>query len=80
MIEEEFETWPTDLIPDTIHLAVDIYVINLNYLENKFPRFMELSNSGTEKSNKMLVGLDTATMIPDNDDDHLLILIDLEVE
>lgn len=40
-----------------------MYITNLNYLEDKSSYFMELPNGGTEKSNKILVGLDIIAVI-----------------
>ncbi len=57
-----------------------MHVTNLGYLEDKPPHFTELLNDNTEELNKMLVGLDTAAVIPETDDEDLPDLIDLEVK
>ncbi len=64
MLGEEFETWPADLLPDTTLVTVGMHVTNLGYLEDRPPYFTELPEGGTEESNRMLIGLDTAAVIP----------------
>ncbi len=51
---------------DVILVIVDIHIINLDYLKNRSPHFIELLDGSTEELNKMLVGLDTRTVIPEN--------------
>ena len=68
MLEEEFETRPTDPLSNAIFIIVDIYIINLGYLENRPLHFMELLDSGTKEFNKILVGLNIATVIPETND------------
>lgn len=77
---EEFKTLLTKFILDAILLTVDIHIYNLSYLENKFTHFPELVNGGTKELNRILVDLDGFAIIRDNDDKHLLVLINLEVE
>lgn len=55
-----------------------MHVPNLGYLENKSLRFIEFLNSGTEESNKILVRLHTAAVIPKTINQDLLDLIDSE--
>lgn len=72
--------WSTDPLSNATFIMVDIHVINLGYLKKGSLRFTKLSNSGTEESNKMLVGLDIAAVISETDDQDLSDLIDLEVK
>ena len=67
MLKEEFKMWPVDLLPDAILITVGIYIINLGYLEDKFPCFIEFSDGNIDKLNRMLVGLDTTAIIPETD-------------
>ncbi len=80
MLGEEFKTWPADPLPDTILITVGIHVTNLGYLEDRPPHFTELLDGSTKESNKMLVRLDIAAIIPETDNQDLLDLIDLEAE
>ncbi len=80
MFREEFETWPANPHSDAPLITFGIHVINLGYLEDGPPCFTELPDSGTEESNRMLVGLDTAAVIPETDDQNLPDLIDSEAE
>lgn len=80
MLRQEFKTWPADHLPDARFVIVGMHVTNLSYLEDKPSYFTELSESDMEESNKMLVGLDTASVIPETDKQDLLDLIDLEFE
>ncbi len=80
MLREEFETWPVDPLPDTTLIIVGMHVTKLGYLEDGPPCFTELPDGGTEESNRMLVGLDTAAVIPETNDQDLPNLIDLEAE
>ncbi len=57
-----------------------MHISNLSYLEDGPSRFTELPDGGTEESNRILVGLDTAAVIPETDDKNLPDLIDLEAE
>lgn len=68
MLEEEFETWPPEFLPDVILITVGIHVSNLCYLKDKPCCFTELLNDNIEELNKMLVRLDTAAVIPKTDD------------
>ena len=80
MLKEEFKTWPVNSLPNITLIIIGMHVTNLDYLENKPFCFTELLNGGIEKLNRMLVRLDTATVIPETDNKYLLDLIDLEVE
>ncbi len=80
MLGEEFETWPADPFPDATLITVGMHITHLSYLEDRPPRFTELPDSGTEESNRMLVGLDTAGVISETDDQDLPDLIDSEAE
>ncbi len=80
MLGKEFETWPADPLSDPTLITVGMCVTNLGYLEDGSRRFTKLPNSGTEESNKMLVELDTAAVIPEADNQDLPDLIDLEAE
>lgn len=44
-----------------------MYIINLGYLEYKSLYFIELLDSYMEKLNKILIGLNTITIIPEID-------------
>ncbi len=68
MLGKEFETWPADPLPDTTLNTVGMHVTNIGYLKDGPPRFTELPDGGIEESNKMLVGLNTAAIIPETDD------------
>ena len=63
MLGEEFEMWLIDLLFDVTLITIGIYVINLGYLKNRYPYFIEFLNSSIEESNKMLVRLDTIAVI-----------------
>ncbi len=80
MLGEEFEMWPADPLPDTTLITVGMHITNLGYLEDGPPRFTELPDGGTEESNRMLVGLDIAAVIPKTDDQDLPDLIDSEAK
>lgn len=67
MLRKEFETWPTDSLPNATLGIVDIYVTNLGYLEDRSPRFTELPEGGMGESNKMLTGLEIASFISETD-------------
>ncbi len=67
MLREEFEIWPTDPLPDMILITIGMHVTNLGYLKDGPPRFTELLDGGTKESNRMLVGLNTAAVIPETD-------------
>ncbi len=57
-----------------------MYVTNLGYLKNGPLCFIKLPNGGMEESNRILVGLDIAAIIPKTNDQDILDLIDLEAE
>ena len=80
ILGKEFETWPTDPLSDVTFITVSIYLINLNYLKNGSCCFTEFSNRDTEESNKILVGLDKAIVIPKTDNQNLSDLIDLKAK
>ncbi len=61
MLGEKFEKWPADLFPNTTLVTIGNYVTNLGYLEDRSSYFIE-------KSKKILVGLDTAAVIPKTND------------
>lgn len=76
MLREKFETWPADFFPNAILVLVGIYVINLSYLEDRSLYITELPNDNIEESQRMLVGLDVAAIIPKTDNQNLPDLID----
>ena len=80
MLKEEFEIWSADPLSDATLITVGMHVINLGYLENRPPHFRELSDSGMEESNRMLIELKTAAIIPETDDQDLPDLIDSKAE
>ena len=80
MLGEEFKTWPADLLSNATLVILNMHVTNLDYLEDGPLCFMELLDGNTEKSNKMLVGLNTAAVIPKSNNQDPPNLIDLEVE
>lgn len=80
MLKEEFETWPADYLPDTTLVIIGMYVNDLDYLENELSCFTELPNGGTEEANRILVGLDTAGIIPEIDNQNTADLNNLEVK
>lgn len=57
-----------------------MHVINLGYLRNRLPYFIEFLDSNIEKFNRILVRLDNAAGILDNDDKHLLNLSNWEAK
>ena len=57
-----------------------MHVINLGYLENGLFCFIELSNGNTNKSNKMLIGLNIATIISKTNNQDLIDLIVLKTK
>ncbi len=57
-----------------------MYIINLSYLKDGLLYFTEFSEGNINELNKMLVGLDIATVISETDNQNLIDLIDLEVE
>lgn len=61
-------------------ITIGIYITNLGYLEDGSPYFIELLDSDTKESNRMLIGLDIATVILETDDQDLPDLINLEVK
>lgn len=80
MLEKKFEMWPADLFSDTTFVIVDMYVINLGYLKDRFSYFIELLDNSIQESNRILVGLNTTTDIPETNNQDLLHLIDLEAK
>ncbi len=80
MLREEFETWLADFFLNTTLITVGMHVTNLGYLKDGPPCFTELPNDSMEESNRILVGLDIATIIPKTDNQDLSDLIDLEVK
>lgn len=61
-----------------ILIIVSIHITNPGYLEDRPPYCMKLPEDDTEESNRVLVGLDIAAIIPKTDDQDLMDLIDLE--
>ena len=80
MLKEEFETWPADLLSNATLITVSMHVTNLGYLKNGPLRFTELPDGGIKKSNRMLVGLDIAVVIPETDNQDVPDFIDLEAK
>ena len=80
MFRKEFETWPADFLSNATLIIIGIHVTNLGYLQNKPPHFMELFDSNTKESNKILVRLDIAAIIPETNNQDLLDLIYLEAK
>lgn len=80
MLRKEFETWPIDPLSNIILSTVSMYVTNLGYMKDRPPYFMKLSDSGIKELNKMLVELDTATIISETDNQDLPNLINLKVK
>lgn len=68
MLGEEFKTWPADSIPITKLLTIGIHVTNFGNLEDGLPYFTELPDSGIKESDRMLIRLNTAAVILDNND------------
>lgn len=80
MLRKEFEMWPVDPISNTTLFLIDIHVINLGYLEDRSSYFTKLLDDSMRELNKLLVRLNTAVIISDNNNQHLMILIDSEAE
>lgn len=80
MLKEEFEIWPVDLLSDITFVIISMYFTNLGYLEDRLSHFTKLLKGDIEKSNRMIVELNTAVVIPEIDNQDLLDLIDLKVE
>lgn len=57
-----------------------MYVINLGYLKDGPLRFIELLDGGIKEFNKILVGLNIATVIPETNKQNIPDLIDLETK
>lgn len=69
-----------DSFLNTTLITVGIHVINLIYLENGPLCLTKLPDGGTEESNKMLVGLDIAVIIPNTNKQEPPLSINLEPE
>lgn len=67
MLREKFEIWPADPILDTSLLALNMHVINLGYLEDKFPCITKFLNSNKKKLD-LGSELDHTGAISDNND------------
>lgn len=80
MLGRKFETWPATSFSNTIFVIFGIHVIDLSFLKNGLLYFTELPNNGTKKSNRMLVGLDTAAVIQKTDNQDPLDLMDLKAK
>ena len=80
MLRKKFETWLANPFPNITLIIVGMHITNLGYLEDKSLCFMELPNNGMEKSYRMLVGLDTAAIIQETNNQNLPDLIDLEAK
>lgn len=78
MFENEFKTLLVDLFSNTTLAIVNMHITNLGYLEDKLFCFTKLLDSGIEELNKMLLGLDTAAVIPITDNQDLQNLINLK--
>lgn len=63
-----------------IPIAIDIYITNQDYQKDRFFYSMKLSNGDIEESKEKLIELNIIIIIPDNDNQHLSILLDLEVK
>lgn len=61
-------------------VTIDIQVTNLGYLENRTLGFIKLPDGGTQESNRMLVGLDTAVGITETKNQDLPYLISSKVD
>lgn len=72
--------WPIDPLLDAILSIVGMHITNLDYLKDGPPHFMKLSDSDTEKINKMLVELNIAIIISETNNQDLPNLINLEVK
>lgn len=68
MLGKKFQTWPTDPLSNTILVTFDMCVTNLGYREDGPPHFTKLLNGDTEESNRMLIRLDIAFVIPETND------------
>lgn len=77
---EAFKMWSVDSLPNRTLITVSMHITNLDHLKDKTPRSTELPDSGMEKSNRILIGLDTVAIIPETDNQHLPNLIDSEAE
>ena len=80
MFKKKFKIWLTDLLPNMTLITIDIYIIKLGYLENGPPCFTKLLDDNKEKLNKILIELDTATVILKTDNQDLLDLINSKVK
>ena len=80
MLKEEFKTWLADPLPDAILIIISMHVTNLGYFEDGPLCFTELSDGGTKESNRLLLGLNTALVISEINNQYLLDLIDSKVK
>ena len=80
MLREEFKMWLVDPFPNITLIIIGIYVTSLGYLEDKPLCFINLLNSSIEELNKMLIKLDTATVIPKTDNQDQSDLINSKAE
>lgn len=56
MLREKLEMWLADHYLNATFVIIDIYIINLDCLENGPLCFMYLPDGSTEESNRSLVG------------------------
>lgn len=67
MLGEEFETWPANIFSDPTLITVVMHITNLGYLKDRLLHFTEFLDDGTEKLNRILVGLNIAAVILETD-------------
>lgn len=80
MLKKDFETCSADPLYNVTLITVGIHITNLSYLKDKSFCFIKFLNGNIKKSNKILVELNTSTIILKINDQDLLNLIDLEVK
>lgn len=80
ILREKFKTWPVDAFSNKTFITVNIYITNLDYLEDGLTHFTELLDGNIVDSSRMLISLDTTTVIFKIDNQDLPDLIDLKAE
>lgn len=80
MLGKESEMWPADPLPNVTLITVRIQITHMGYLEEASSLFTEHSDGGIEKSNKLLIELNTTAIIPEINNQNLMDLIDLKVK
>ena len=60
--------WLTNLFSNVILVIVGMCITNPGYLKNRSLPFTELQDNGTEKSIRIFIGQNTATIIVEIDD------------